>query len=1175
MPVKPLKYLTAKISSKVPLRTVLIVPFVMQTFAAVGLVGYLSFRNGQQAVGELASQLRQRLSERIQQQLETYIESPHTILQLNSNALSKGIMDFEYAKGSQQLWQQMVMLPYVSNVYCGGDKNGEYINIARFEDSDILTFSETNQSNNFVRHYYELDSEGNKSSFIRTSDYDPRVRPWYKLAKEKGQAVWTEPYPDFDTKLMTVTAAVPSYNKTNGDLIGVCAADLFLPKEVSSFLGNLNISKSGQAFVIDRDGTLISTSTKEKLVVEEGDNIRQIKATDSKNNLVSNTAEYLLTESDIAQFQSVTELEFVLEGTRQFVRVLPFQDERGIDWLVVVVIPESDFMEQINENTRTTILLSAAALFIAIYIGIITSRWLTEPISRLNAAATDIARGEWDRTVELDRADELGQLADSFNSMAQQLKESFATLEEHNEDLQRLDKLKDEFLANTSHELRTPLNGMIGIAESMIDGATGELSELQQQNLFIIAQSGHRLSNLVNDILDFSKLRHQDIELQLKPVALNAIAEIVVTVSRSLIGKKDLQLVNAIAPDTRAVAADENRLQQILYNLIGNAIKFTESGTVELFAKVTASQMAITIADTGIGIPEDKFDRIFESFEQADGSTARNYGGTGLGLAVTKKLVTLHGGKIWVESTVGIGSSFTFTLPLSSERVEQSENNAPLLRSPSAPQSNYLMEVTVEPELKTEPPSEENKDVFKILIVDDEPVNLQVLSNHLSLHNYAVTQAHGGKQALALLEEGYEPDLILLDVMMPAMSGYEVCQHIRQDWSIAELPVMMLTAKNQVSNLVSGLEVGANDYLSKPFNKDELFARIKTHIAIKQLRHEKAHIRQAFGRYVDDEVADSILATPEGLKLGGNRQNITIFTSDLRGFTATSERLSSQEVVKILNFYFEKMADIITQYCGTIIEFMGDGILVLFGAPIAREDDATRAVACAVAMQLALKEVNQQMQEWDLPPLEMGIGINTGEVVVGNIGSEKRTKYGAVGSHVNLTYRIESYTSGGQIFIADSTYELVESVVKIDGIKQVQPKGVKEPISIYNVTGIDGQDKLFLSQESEQWLVLKQPINIQYTILEGKHIGKNVFQGSIVELSEKGAKIYSYERREDDFPPDLSNIKLDILDKDFSSDRTIYAKVSAIKENNSFVARFTSLPPDFLDWLNRLSQTTK
>ncbi|OUL20942.1 adenylate/guanylate cyclase domain-containing protein [Nostoc sp. 106C] len=203
-------------------------------------------------------------------------------------------------------------------------------------------------------------------------------------------------------------------------------------------------------------------------------------------------------------------------------------------------------------------------------------------------------------------------------------------------------------------------------------------------------------------------------------------------------------------------------------------------------------------------------------------------------------------------------------------------------------------------------------------------------------------------------------------------------------------------------------------------------------------------IRKTFGRYLTNEVVANLLENPDGLKLGGERRKITILTSDLRGFTAISERLPAEEVIKIINLYLGYMADAIAQYQGTIDEFMGDGILVLFGAPTAREDDAIRAIACAVAMQLAMEPVNETMQQLGLPLLEMGIGINSGEVVVGNIGSEKRSKYGIVGGQVNLTYRIESYSLGGQILISESTFKEVGSLLRIDEQKTVQPKGVHQ-----------------------------------------------------------------------------------------------------------------------------------
>lgn len=321
-------------------------------------------------------------------------------------------------------------------------------------------------------------------------------------------------------------------------------------------------------------------------------------------------------------------------------------------------------------------------------------------------------------------------------------------------------------------------------------------------------------------------------------------------------------------------------------------------------------------------------------------------------------------------------------------------------------------------------------------------------------------------------------------------------------------------------------------------------------------------IRKTFGRYLSDEIVSTLLESPTGLQLGGERRRITIFTSDLRGFTALSERLSPEEVIKVLNFYLSKMADVITQYQGTIDEFMGDGILVLFGAPTQRPDDAKRAIACGIAMQLAMVEVNQQIEAWDLNPLEMGIGINTGEVVVGNLGSEKRTKYGIVGSQVNLTYRIESYTTGGQIIISETTLkEAGEDLIEIENHKLVQPKGVQRPITIYEVSGIRGEYNLFLRKEEEIFYHLSESIHLYYTILEGKHVGENLFSGELIELSNKGALILAVEGSES-LPTMLTNIKLNLKSELPEMREDIYAKVlEKPAESGKFYIRFTSKPP--------------
>ncbi|MFB2919716.1 ATP-binding protein [Aerosakkonema funiforme] len=406
-----------------------------------------------------------------------------------------------------------------------------------------------------------------------------------------------------------------------------------------------------------------------------------------------------------------------------------------------------------------------------------------------------------------------------------------------NEELKTLDKLKDDFLANTSHELRTPLNGIIGIAESLIDGAAGRLNDKQTANLSMVVASGRRLERLVNYVLDFSQLNKGKMELQTKPVDFRQIAEIVLTLSKPLLGEKFLQLNNEIPANLPPIEGDENRLQQIMHNLIGNAIKFTAAGSVTVSAIQKNGMVEVTVTDTGIGIPREKFADIFKSFEQVDASISREYGGTGLGLSITKQLVELHGGTIWVESEIGKGSSFTFTLPTSSQTPEvtaQLTQEITKVREEVAAPRLVPVEVL---------PSQAD---FTILVVDDEPINLQVVTNHLSMYNYNIIQAISGADALEIVET-QRPDLVVLDIMMPKVSGYEVCQKIREHHSVNELPILMLTAKNQIADLVQGFSVGANDYLTKPVSKNELIARIQTQIKLcnlEALRQSEARERE-------------------------------------------------------------------------------------------------------------------------------------------------------------------------------------------------------------------------------------------------------------------------------------------------------------------------------------------
>lgn len=395
-----------------------------------------------------------------------------------------------------------------------------------------------------------------------------------------------------------------------------------------------------------------------------------------------------------------------------------------------------------------------------------------------------------------------------------------------NERLIKIDKIKDEFLSNTSHELRTPVHGIIGISESLIDGATGKLQPETIRNLKMVVSSGKRLSNLINDILDFSKLKNRDIDLQSQSTDIRQLFEIVISVIKSTMKGNGITIHNEISEFIPPVYGDENRIQQIIYNLIGNAVKFTNSGYVKVSATEKNDFVEICVEDSGIGIDKNKFEDIFKSFEQADSSIARNYGGTGIGLSITKKLVELHKGKIWVESELGLGSKFYFTLPKSQTDAEKKVIKTDPEISLEAENEFPIEEISLIQ--KTE---NENTKV-KILVVDDELINVQVLTNHLSLQSYQVDTASDGIEALKKIKDN-DYDLVLLDIMMPKMSGYEVCNNLREVKSIYDLPVIMLTAKNQPQDIVVGFDMGANDYLVKPFEKTELLARVKTLVSLK------------------------------------------------------------------------------------------------------------------------------------------------------------------------------------------------------------------------------------------------------------------------------------------------------------------------------------------------------
>jgi signal transduction histidine kinase/ligand-binding sensor domain-containing protein/class 3 adenylate cyclase/ActR/RegA family two-component response regulator len=632
------------------------------------------------------------------------------------------------------------------------------------------------------------------------------------------------------------------------------------------------------------------------------------------------------------------------------------------------------------------------------------------------------------------------------------------------ERLRQVDKLKDAFLANTSHELRTPLNGIIGLAESSLADPAAAHSEKMGANLDMIIVSGKRLASLVNDILDFSKLKTHHLELQQKPLDIRVLTDLVLKFSAALLAGKKLILKNEIPQDLPPVDGDENRLQQILHNLIGNAIKFTESGSVTVSAAEKNGVVEVAIADTGIGIPPDKFDTIFQSFEQVDASISREYGGTGLGLAITKQLVELHGGTIRVESEVGQGSTFKFTLPISAGkpattttsdlsrvRGEVGEAWSVEREAPASIASRSTLEA---------PRSSAPNGEFKILVVDDEPINQQVLANHLSYVNYDFTQAMNGEEALQAIDSGKKFDLVLLDIMMPKMSGFEVCKRIREKYLPSELPVIMVTAKDQVSDLIEGLASGANDYIAKPFSKNELLARLKTHLNLLK-------INSACGRFVPHEFLrflnkESIIDA----RLGDNVQmEMTIFFSDIRSFTTLSEKMTPAQNFSFINDYFARVSPMIRDHHGFIARYNGDGVMALFPR---KADDA---LADAIATQKLLAEFNAERAKRNEMPIHVGIGLHTGKVMLGIVGEKERMQGDTFSDAVNLASRIEGLTKlyGVSVVVSEQTLSRLDDAKQFYTrfLGKVQVKGKKESVSVFEIYNGDPEQMIELKLKTK------------------------------------------------------------------------------------------------------------
>jgi adenylate cyclase len=653
---------------------------------------------------------------------------------------------------------------------------------------------------------------------------------------------------------------------------------------------------------------------------------------------------------------------------------------------------------------------------------------------------------------------QLAQIVASQAAIAVQQSRLYETTRQQAEQLLELDRQKTEFFQNVSHEFRTPLTLTIGPLESVVSQDQG----LSYDQSVIALRHSRRLLRLVNQLLDLQRLDAGRMQPHFRPVEIEDFLSQIVESFRPYCERKGLQLQASLTTPV-TVYLDTEKFDKVIYNLLSNAMKFTpKGGRIEVGLEQQDDRCQVHVKDSGIGIREDQLPYLFERFRQAEGSASRSYEGSGLGLALVKRLVELHGGQVQVESVYGTGSTFKVDLPLGKEHLPANcvtEVKAGVEISRAVVELGDLEARVGEGEAGSEivPDLEtEASDRPLILVVDDNSDLRDYLAQILRNAGYRICAARQGQEGFELAQK-YYPALIVTDLMMPVVSGLDLIQKIRANERLQGIPVVLLTAKADEDTRITSAEQGADAYLSKPFNDRELIAEVRNLLALKANERRVAELNvylteTVLGRFLPPAMVKKAAAGELTLELQPEPRLVTIVFTDIVDFTPLSSRLQARRIAQLLNEYLGEMSQVIFANGGTVDKFMGDAILCFFGAPeeLSPQLQASRAVTTARPMLHALANLNHEWSKQGLEPVQVRCGIHQGEAVVGLFGSTERSDYTAIGPTVNIAARLQEAAQPGTILVSSTVAQFLDpnEVISV-GFSNL--KGVTEEVPSFVV----------------------------------------------------------------------------------------------------------------------------